>query len=82
MNRRPDLSGRYTITVEEAAEVLGLSRNSAYQAVNDGALDVIRVGRRILVLVAPLERRLGITTPSSSAGSRSVVSLTSVRRIA
>jgi len=82
MGHRVDLTGRYTITVEEAAQVLGVSRNAAYQAANDGELDVIRVGRRILVLVAPLERRLGITTRAASDRPTNVISLVSVRRIA
>lgn len=82
MTRPPDLTRRHTITVEEAAVVLGVSRNSAYQAVADGVLEVIRVGRRILVLVAPLERKLGITTPPQVDGPSNVTSLVSVRRIA
>jgi excisionase family DNA binding protein len=82
MSHRPELTGRYTITVEEAAEVLGVSRNSAYQAAADGTLPVIRVGRRILVLVGPLEGMLGVTTPRHSEGPGNVTSLATVRRIA
>jgi len=49
---------RQTLTVEEAARVLGLGRNSAYQAVERGDLPVLRVGRRLLVRPAALERLL------------------------
>jgi excisionase family DNA binding protein len=38
-----------TMTVEEAARILGISRNSAFRAVQRGQLPSIRIGRRILV---------------------------------
>ena len=49
-----------TITVEQAAELLGIGRNTAYEAVREGRFPVriIRVGRRYLVPVDPLERLL------------------------
>ncbi len=40
---------RLTYTVEEAACILGISRNSAYEAVRRGELPTIRIGRRILI---------------------------------
>lgn len=40
---------RLTLTVEEAAEILGLSRPFAYKLANEGKLPVLRIGRRILV---------------------------------
>lgn len=46
-------------TVEEAAEVLQISRNSAYEAVREGQIPSTRVGRRILVLWVPLMKKLG-----------------------
>lgn len=49
-----------TITVDEAAKVLGVSRLSAYAAVKRGELDVIRIGKRMVVTTAPLRRRLGV----------------------
>jgi excisionase family DNA binding protein len=81
MTPPPDLTGRYTITVEEAAKVLGISRNKAYQAVNDGVLEHRRFGGRIVVLVAPLERLLGITPPPRPDGPGNVASLTTARWI-
>ena len=46
-------------TVEEAAEVLDISRNSAYEAVKKGQIPSMRAGRRILVLWGPLMRKIG-----------------------
>lgn len=40
---------RETLTVEEAAEVLGIGRLLAYEAARRGELPTIRVGRRLLV---------------------------------
>lgn len=47
-----------TITVEEAAELLGIGRSNAYQSVRDGSIPSIRLGKRIVVPVAALERLL------------------------
>ena len=49
---------RSTLTVEEAAEILGLSRAFTYEAVNRGEIPSIRIGRRILVPKVALERLL------------------------
>ena len=48
-----------TIRVEEAAKRLGISRNAAYAAAAKGELPIIRIGARILVVKAALERMLG-----------------------
>ena len=48
-----------TISVEHAAELLGVSRSAAYRAANAGQLVTFRVGRRLLVPTAPLLRMLG-----------------------
>jgi excisionase family DNA binding protein len=50
---------RLTLTVEEAATLLGISRAFAYEAVNKGEIPSIRIGRRILVPKAALERLVG-----------------------
>ena len=50
---------RLTYTVDEAAAVLGISRNSAYEAARRGEIPTIRVGRRILVPRSLLEELLG-----------------------
>lgn len=49
---------RQTFTVEEAATLLGIGRNSAYQAIARGELPALRLGRRLLVPRAALERHL------------------------
>lgn len=55
-------NARLTMTVLEAAGVLGLSKGAAYEAAKTGAIPTLRIGRRILVPRAALERLL------SSAG--------------
>ena len=49
---------KLTMTVDEAAHALGLSRNSCYQAVETGAIPSIRIGKRILIPRFALERLL------------------------
>ncbi len=49
-----------TYTVPEAAEALGIGRNAAYEAARTGQLPTIRIGERILVPVAALERMLRV----------------------
>ncbi len=49
---------RQTLTVEEAATLLGIGRNSAYQAIARGELPALRLGRRLLVPRAALDRHL------------------------
>jgi excisionase family DNA binding protein len=49
---------RRTISVEEAGRQLGISRSSAYEYARSGALPVIKLGERILVLKAPFEKML------------------------
>ena len=49
---------RRTRTVEEAAQILGISRASAYSAAKTGELPTIRLGNRLLVPDAALEKLL------------------------
>jgi excisionase family DNA binding protein len=49
---------RLTVTVEEAAVLLGVSRSSAYQAVRTGELPARRLGRRLVIPAAALTRWL------------------------
>jgi excisionase family DNA binding protein len=44
-----------TMTVDEAAQKLGISRNMAYACARSGQLPVIRLGKRVLVPRAALE---------------------------
>jgi len=48
-----------TISVEEAAGLLGVSRSAAYRAAKAGQLTTLRMGRRLRVPTAPLLRMLG-----------------------
>ena len=38
-----------TMTVPEAAKLIGLSESAAYQAVSRGDIPAVRIGRRILI---------------------------------
>lgn len=49
---------RLTLTVEEAAHLLGISRGLAYELARSGKLPVIRLGRRLLIPRVALERML------------------------
>lgn len=60
MKRPPELEGKLTITVTEAAELLGVGRDQAYAAVKSGDLPSLKLGRRILIPVAPLLKTLGV----------------------
>jgi len=49
---------RLCITIPEAAMMLGISRNHAYEMVKQGKLPVIRLGKRILIPKVQLEKML------------------------
>ena len=50
-----------TVTVEEAAVLLGVSRSTAYELATSGDLPTIRMRRRILVPAAALAKLLGVS---------------------
>lgn len=52
-----------TMTVTKAAELLGISRDSAYAAVKAGEIPSLRLGRRILVPTAKVFAMLGMADP-------------------
>jgi excisionase family DNA binding protein len=52
-----------TVSVEEAGRILGYSRNTAYEAVRRGELQIIRLGRKIRVPKAALQRLLDSAAP-------------------
>jgi excisionase family DNA binding protein len=54
---------RLTLTVDEAAATLGISRASAYEAVRRGQIPHIRIGSRILVPRSQLEKMLASDEP-------------------
>lgn len=49
---------RLTMTVDEAAAVLGIGRNLAYEKCNSGEIPTVRIGRRLLVSRVALQRML------------------------
>jgi excisionase family DNA binding protein len=56
----PDWLRRPTVPVDVAAELLGISRASAFRAVHRGQLPSIRLGRRIVIPTAGLRTLLGL----------------------
>ena len=63
--KRADLAtllARPTISPDELHEsnALKVGRNGIYEACHNGELEVIRRGKKILILTAPLRRKLGI----------------------
>lgn len=48
-----------TLTVGEAAAVLGISRSSAYEAVRVGQIPALNFGKRLVVPLAALEAITG-----------------------
>lgn len=49
---------KLTLSVTEAAAMLGLSRNAAYQGCQNGQIPHIKIGKRILISRVQLERLL------------------------
>ncbi|GMQ90467.1 MAG: hypothetical protein BMS9Abin10_0849 [Gammaproteobacteria bacterium] len=56
-----------TLSVPEAGEILGISRNGAYDAARRGELPVIKIGRKLLVPRIALERMLQDARPTTTA---------------
>lgn len=52
------------VTVEVAGQLVGMSRRSAYRAVEAGELPTIRLGGRLHVPVAALYALLALPTPA------------------
>ena len=48
----------HTLSVPEAGERLGISRNGAYAAAKRGEIPTIRIGKLLRVPVAALDRKL------------------------
>jgi excisionase family DNA binding protein len=62
--RQPGEPDRLALSIEEASSALGISRSLGYELVARGELPAIRLGRRIVVPRAALERLL--STPECS----------------
>ena len=65
--RVPDPVEQPVMTVDEAAEVLGVSRASAYEGVKTGEIPSIRIGRRIVVPTAAVRRMLRLDSGGPEA---------------
>ena len=59
-----DPAQRLTVTVEQAARLLGIGRNVAYEAVKTGQLPSARIGRRIVIPRVALDRWLESAVPA------------------
>ena len=55
-----DLRQRPTITVQEYAAFIGVSKDTVYEAAARGELAVVRLGRRVLIPTAPVLLSLGL----------------------
>lgn len=62
----PDPNEVPVLSVQEAGELLGISKDSAYRAANAGEIPTIRIGKRILVPTAKLRQLLGLTNEVAS----------------
>jgi len=56
--KQESIPERRAISISEVAKILGISRQAVYLAAKRGDLPVIRLGKRLLVSSAVLERML------------------------
>ena len=54
---------KLTLSVEEAARLLGIGRNLCYDRVKTGEIPAIKIGRRLLVSRSALEKLLADPKP-------------------
>ena len=54
-----DWRNKSTVTIEEGAPIIGVSRGPAYAAARTGEIPTLPIGKRLLVPVAALRRLLG-----------------------
>ena len=57
------MEDKLTLSVEEAAKVLGIGRNLCYDKCKSGEIPVIKIGRRLLVPRLALEKLLADPKP-------------------
>lgn len=58
MSQNSAADDRLTLTIQEAAKLLGIGRNSCYEAARRGDLPTVVIGRRILISRQALHRML------------------------
>ncbi len=56
---------RNTVTVIEAAKILGIGRSAAYEGARTGEIPTIKIGRRVLVPITALNRKLENPSPDA-----------------
>ena len=59
---------RPTMSIPEAAKILGIGVNGAYEAAKRGEIPTITIGKRKLVVTAALNKMLGIERPRPQQG--------------
>ena len=63
-----DWRDRTTIDVPTAGAIIGVCRNTAYDGARSGEIPTIRLGRKLVVPVAPLRRLLGELPAGTEVG--------------
>ncbi len=66
------MSERLTYTVPEVAELLGISRSTAYECVRRGEIPALQFGRRVLVAKATIDALVATTSVSTKSHARSI----------
>jgi len=61
---------KLTMTVGEAAAVLGIGRNLAYEKCRTGEIPTVRIGKRLLVSRVALQRMLEECGPAEREASK------------
>ncbi len=54
-----------TLSVKTAAKKLGLGRSSMYQAIARGEVPVLKIGSRLLIPIAALQKMLDAKVPEN-----------------
>lgn len=68
MERNSGALGALTYKIPEAARILGIGRNSAYEAARRGQIPTIKIGKLLLVPRAALDRLIqSATAPGTEA---------------
>lgn len=67
--RLPHPEDKPTLTVAEAAPILGVSRNSLYEAVRRGEIPALRVGSRWLLPTAAIRSLLHLDDDDQAAAA-------------
>jgi excisionase family DNA binding protein len=68
------MRARLTYTVPEVAELLGISRSSAYECVRRGEIPALTLGRRVVIAKATIDTMLNVTPPFVSTAAATCTS--------